>query len=108
VSQIQLQIFSCICSKQDRNLQTTGNDSATGSILDTKNIQEIYANQGKVDETGATLETSPRKSLAWHAQQTGMSSSWAQNARKLLYLHPCKTLVVHTTCVTWLSVGCMP
>jgi len=108
VSQIQLQIFSCICSKQDRNLQTIGNDSATGSLLDTKNMQEIYANQGKVDETGATLETSPRKSLAWHAQQTGMSSSRTQNARKLLYLHPCKTLVVHTTCVTWLIMGCMP
>jgi len=67
VSQIQLQIFSCICSKQDRNLQTIEKDSATGSILDTKNMQEIYANQGKVDETGATLETSPRKSLVWHA-----------------------------------------
>jgi len=68
-------------------------------------MQEICANQGKVDETGAALETSPRKSLTCHAQQTGMSSSWAQNARKLLYLHPCKTLVVHTTCQTWLSMG---
>jgi hypothetical protein len=107
VSQIQLQVFSCICSKQDRNLQTIENNTATGSILDTKNMQVIYANQGKVDETGATLVTSPRKSLAWRAQQTGMSSSWAQSASKLLYLHPCKTLV-HTSCVTWLSMGCMP
>jgi hypothetical protein len=58
-------------------------------------MQEIYANQRKVDEIGATLETSPRKSVAWHAQQTGMSSSWAQSARKLLHLHP---LVVHNLC----------
>jgi hypothetical protein len=53
-----------------------------------------------VDETGATLETSPRKSLAQHAQQIGMSVSWAQNATKLLHFHPCKTHVVHKLCNT--------
>jgi hypothetical protein len=45
------------CSKRDKNLQTNEKDSATGAIVDTKNMknmQKTYDKRGKVDETGAT------------------------------------------------------
>lgn len=46
--------------------------TATDPILDSKIMHKTYVNYEKLDEIGATLEISPRKSLAWLAQHTGV------------------------------------
>jgi hypothetical protein len=49
----------------------------------------------KLDDMGARLEHTPRKSLKSLAKETGMSKSIARRATQLLKLRPCKTTVIH-------------
>jgi hypothetical protein len=49
----------------------------------------------KLDDTGARLERTPRKSLKRLAQETGMSKSSARMATQLLKLGPYKTTIIH-------------
>jgi hypothetical protein len=68
----------------------------TGSSLDKKPGRKwIVLTEETLDDIGARLETSPRKSLKWLAQETGvlMTSSW--RATKLLKLWPYNTTVIH-------------
>jgi len=69
-------------------------------------------NEDKRDKALRKLETSPRKSLAGLAQQTGVSVSSARNETKLLHLHPRQTPAVRTlrvayraTRLTWYVYG---
>jgi hypothetical protein len=50
----------------------------------------------KLDDIGARLEHTPRKSLKRLAQETGMSKSSARRATQLLKLRPYKT-VIHSS-----------
>jgi hypothetical protein len=49
----------------------------------------------KLDDTGARLEHTPRKSLKRLAQETGVSKSSARMATVLLKLRPYKITVIH-------------
>lgn len=53
-------------------------------------------NEDKRDKALRELETSPRKSLAGLAQQTGVSVLSALNETKLLHLHPRQIPAVRT------------
>ena len=69
---------------------------ATGSVLDTKRSRRRHVlTVEKLDEIGARLETSPRKSLAQLAQETGVSESSARNAVQLLHERPYEITLVH-------------
>jgi hypothetical protein len=50
-----------------------------------------------LDDIGAKLEISPRKSLKQLVQETGVSRTSAQRATKLLKLQPYKTTVIHSS-----------
>jgi hypothetical protein len=50
----------------------------------------------KLEDLGARLEHTPRKSLKRLAQETGVSKSNAGSATQLLKLIPYKTTVIHT------------
>jgi hypothetical protein len=69
----------------------------TGSLLDKKPDRKWNVLTVEVlDNIGARLEeTSPRKSLKWLAQETGVSRTSARKATKLLELQPYKTMIVH-------------
>jgi response regulator of citrate/malate metabolism len=49
----------------------------------------------KLDDIGARLEHTPRKSLKRLAQETGVSKSSARKTTQLLKLRPCKATVIH-------------
>jgi hypothetical protein len=49
----------------------------------------------KLDDIGARLERTPRKSLKRVAKEAGMSKSSARRAAQLLELRPYKTTAVH-------------
>jgi hypothetical protein len=49
----------------------------------------------KLDDKGARLEYTPRKSLKCLAQKTGVTRSSARTATELLNLTPCKTTVIN-------------
>jgi hypothetical protein len=49
----------------------------------------------KLDDTGARLEHTPRKSLKHLTQETRMSKSSVRRATKLLKLRPYKTAVIY-------------
>jgi hypothetical protein len=59
----------------------------------------------KLDEVGARLEHTPRKSLKRLVQETGMSKSSARTATQLLKLGPYKTTVIHTLQGLFFAVG---
>lgn len=75
-------------------------------------MQNTHANWEKARQRGARLETSSIKLLLWCTEQMGVLAASAHTAIKLLHLHPCKPIVVHTLCDTnlkaWLnfSVSC--
>jgi hypothetical protein len=48
-----------------------------------------------LDDIGARLEHTPRKSLKHLAEETGVSKSSGKTATKLLKLRPYKTTVIH-------------
>jgi hypothetical protein len=50
---------------------------------------------GKLDDIGARLEHTSRKSPKRPAQETGVSKSSARRATQLLKLRPYKTTVIH-------------
>jgi hypothetical protein len=52
----------------------------------------------KLDDLGARLEHTPRKSLKRLAPDTGLSKSSARRATQLLKLSPYKTTGIHTSC----------
>jgi hypothetical protein len=67
-----------------------------GSLLDRKpDRKQTVLTEETLDDTGARLETSLRKSVKQLAQETGVSITSARRATKLLKLHPYKTTVVH-------------
>lgn len=58
---------------------------ATGSLLDRKpELKRRVLTEEKLDEIGARLEHSPRKSLRCLAQETGVSITTVRTATKLL------------------------
>jgi ERCC4-type nuclease len=58
---------------------------STGSVLNKKkNRKRSVLTAEKLDETGASLESSPRKSLTQLAVQYGMSLGSAHTAKRLL------------------------
>jgi nitrogen-specific signal transduction histidine kinase len=64
---------------------------STGSFLDKKYTrQNTVLTEETLDETGARLEHSPRKSLARLAQQAQVSKTTAWRATKNLHLRPYK------------------
>jgi hypothetical protein len=70
---------------------------STGSFLDKKYTrQNAVLTKETLDETGARLEHSPRKSLARLAQQAQVSKT-AWRATKNLHLQPYKITQVHVT-----------
>jgi hypothetical protein len=63
----------------------------TGSLRDKRNeLKRQVLTEEKLDDIGARLENSPRKSLKRLAQEAGVSKSSARNATKLLILKPYK------------------
>jgi hypothetical protein len=70
--------------------------TATGSLVDKKpDRKRTVLTEEKFDESGARLETSPRKSLRRLVQETRVSKTSARRATKLLQLRPYKTRTVH-------------
>jgi response regulator of citrate/malate metabolism len=68
----------------------------TGLLIDKKQKHNSRVlTKEKLDDIGARLEHTPRKSLKHLAQDTGVSKSSARRARELLWLRPYKTTVVH-------------
>jgi transposase len=69
----------------------------TGSLLDRKRTvsKRRVLTEEKLDEIGARLEHSPRKSLRLIAQETGISKTSARTATILLKLKPNETRAVH-------------
>jgi hypothetical protein len=69
----------------------------TGLLIDkeTKRKHEVLTEE-KLDDIGAILERTPRKSLKRIAQGTGVLKSNARMATQLLKLRPSKTTAIHT------------
>jgi hypothetical protein len=64
---------------------------STGSFLDKKyTTQNAVLTEETLDETGARLDHSPRKSLARLAQQAQVSKTTAWRATKNLHIRPYK------------------
>jgi hypothetical protein len=60
-----------------------------GSLPDKKlDRKQTVLTAETLDDVGARLETSPRKSLKQPAQETGVLITYAQRATKLLKLRP--------------------
>jgi hypothetical protein len=71
---------------------------STGSFLDKKYTrQNAVLTEETPDEIGARLEYSPRKSLAWLAQQAQVSKTTAWRATKNLHLRLYKITQVQVT-----------
>jgi hypothetical protein len=70
-----------------------------GLLIDKKQKHKFQVHTEKVDEIGARLEYTSRKSLEHLAQETGVSKSSARMATQLLKLRPYKTTIIHTTCI---------
>jgi hypothetical protein len=68
----------------------------TGLLIDKKTKYKCLVLTEKLDDIGARLEHTPRKSLKRLAQETGVSKSNARTATQLLKLRPYKTIVIHT------------
>jgi hypothetical protein len=66
-----------------------------GLLIDKKQKHKCQALTEKLDDTGARLEHTPRKSLKHLAQGTGVSESSARTATQWLKLRPHKTRVIH-------------
>jgi transcriptional antiterminator len=67
-----------------------------GLLIDKKQKNKCrMLTEEKLDEIGATLEHTPRKSLKHLAQETGVSKSSVRTATQLLKLRPYKTSVIH-------------
>jgi hypothetical protein len=64
-------------------------------LIDKKQKQKRRALTEKLDDTGARIERTPRKSLKRLAQETGVSKSSARTATQLLKLRPYKTTAIH-------------
>jgi transposase len=68
----------------------------TGFLIDKKTKHKHRGlPEEKLDEIGARLEHTPRKSLKHLAQETGVSKCSARIATQLLKLRPYKTTVIH-------------
>jgi hypothetical protein len=79
---------------QTNNLQTRETvPSKRAHSSQYENTHKTHTEE-KLDETGAPLETPPRKSLSPLTQHIGASASSAQNAKELLNLHLYNTTVV--------------
>jgi hypothetical protein len=66
-------------------------------LIDNKQKHKCWVlTEEKLDEIGATLEPTPRKSLKCLSEETGVSKSNARTATRLLKLRPCKTTVIYT------------
>jgi transposase len=69
---------------------------STGLLIDKKQKHKgRMLTEEKLDDVGARLEHTPRKSLTRLAQETGVSRSSARTATKLLKLRPYKTAIIH-------------
>jgi hypothetical protein len=69
---------------------------STGTLTDKKKKHKRRVlSREKLDDTGARLERTPRKSLKRLAQETGVSKSSARRETKLLNLRPYKTTIIH-------------
>jgi response regulator of citrate/malate metabolism len=72
------------------------NLKTTVSLLDKNpDRKRTVLTEETLDDSDARLETSPRKSLKWLAQETGVSRTSARRATKLLKLWSYKKTVVH-------------
>jgi transposase len=68
----------------------------TGLVIDKKQKHKRRVRtEEKIDNIGARLEHTPRKSLKRLAQETGVSKSSARTATQLLKLRPYETTVIH-------------
>jgi transposase len=70
---------------------------STGLLIDKKqkHKRRVLADE-KLDDIGARLEHTPRKSLKRLAQETGVSKCNARRATQLLKLRPYKTTVIRS------------
>jgi hypothetical protein len=59
----------------------------------------------KLNKTDAKTETPPRKLLAWHEQQMGMSDLSAWNRTKPLHLHPHNHSITQNVKDDWIWNG---
>lgn len=81
--------LGCASSTQENNLQITANISSNRFYFRQElNMQETCAKE-KLGKIGAWLETFPRKSLMWIAQQVGVFASLCQNRciRQVWFTH---------------------
>jgi hypothetical protein len=67
-----------------------------GALIDKrqKHKRQVFTEE-KLDDTGARVEHTPRKSLKRLAQETRVSKSSARSSTRLLKLRPYKTTVIH-------------
>jgi gamma-glutamylcysteine synthetase len=73
---------------------------STGLLIDKKQKHKRRVlTEEKLDDIGARLEHTPRKSLKRLAQETGVSKFSARSATKLLKLRPNKTTVINARLV---------
>jgi hypothetical protein len=68
----------------------------TGLLIDKRQEHKRRVFTEKLEDLGARLEHTPRKSLKRLAQETGVSKSGARSATQLLKLRPYKATVIHT------------
>jgi transposase len=66
-----------------------------GFLIDKKQKHKCRVLTEKLDDIGARLEHTPRKSLKRLAQETGVSKFRARRVTQLLKLRPYKTAVTH-------------
>ena len=78
--------------------------TATDSILDSNRMHKTYVKCEKLDETGTRFETSPRKSLAWLAQHTGVTVSLPQNVMFASVCDKCWSEILQ--CRSWRKTKC--
>jgi transposase len=68
----------------------------TGLLIDNKQKHKLRVlTEEKLDDKGARLEYTPRKSTKRLVQEAGVSKSSARRATQLLKLRPYKTTVIH-------------
>jgi hypothetical protein len=71
--------------------------TSAGLLTDKKTKHKrLVLTERKLDDIGAWLEHTPRKSLKRLSQETGVSQSSSSRATQLLKLGPYKTTVIHT------------
>jgi hypothetical protein len=72
------------------------NKLGTGLFINKKQkFKRQVLTEEKLDDKGARLEHTPRKSLKYLAQKTGVSKSSVRTATQLLNLRPYKTTVIN-------------